>query len=309
MLENLRTLPINSLKVFEAAARLGNFAQAAVELHVTPAAVSQQIKKLEEWCGTQLFQRIGRTVQLTQAGYHLLPGVTDGLARLDEAVGRVARHPGANRISISTVGAFAARWLVPRLDRWRMAHPNINIMVSTSGQLVDFNRDQIDVAIRIGDGNYPGLHSDLLMRETVVPLCHPKLLNGDPPLKKPRDLNHHPLIHFTPMVGDIKLSWRDWLDAVGVEGVDSTRGLFFNDFVVALNATIAGQGVLLALHTLVADDLKAGVLVVPFGGEGYQSLGWHMVMPKSRMKSPNAAMFRDWLITEARSTDSSRPTD
>jgi len=117
MLENLRTLPVNSLRVFEAAARLGNFAQAAVELHVTPAAVSQQIKKLEIWCGTQLFQRVGRTVQLTPTGDRLLAGVADGLARLDEAVGQVARDPGTDRISISTVGAFAARWLVP-LGRW-----------------------------------------------------------------------------------------------------------------------------------------------------------------------------------------------
>lgn len=308
MFENLRTIPTNGLRVFEAAARLSNFGEAAAELHVTPAAVSQQIKKLEESCDTKLFQRIGRTVQLTLAGDRLLAGVTVGLAKLDEAVGQVAGYPDADRISISTVGAFAARWLVPRLDRWRMAHPDVDVMVSTGGQLVDFNRDQIDVAIRIGDGNYPGLHSDMLMRETVVPLCHPHMLNGNPPLKRPQDLKHHPLIHFTPVIGDINLSWRDWLDTVGVEGVESDRGLFFNDFVVALNAAITGQGVLLALRALVADDLKTRVLVMPFGDEGYQSLAWHVVMPKSQMERPNVAMFRDWLIEEAGFPDSSGPT-
>jgi LysR family glycine cleavage system transcriptional activator len=308
MFQNLRTIPINSLKVFEAAARMGNFAHAAAELNVTPAAVSQQIKKLEEWCGVPLFHRVGRSIELTQSGYRLLSGVTEGLAKLDDAVGQIVSHPGEDRISISTVGSFAARWLVPRLDRWRTENPGIDVLVSTGGQLVDFNRQDIDLAIRFGDGQYSSLQSEQLMHEALVPLCHPKLLETDLSLSDPRDLNSHTLIHFTPAVSEIDLSWRTWLEAMGVDGVDSARGLFFNDFVVALNAAIAGQGVLLALYTLVADDLNAGGLVAPFNSLELDSLGWHIVMPKSNAKRPNVAKFYEWLTSEARETEASRLT-
>ena len=299
MFKNLQSISINGIRVFEAAARLSNFAEAAAELNVTPAAVSQQIKKIENRLGVQLFERTGRSIKLTKFGYRLHSGVSDALTGLDEAVGRAKDRSFSNHISISTAGAFAARWLVPRLDHWRAANPDVDIRVSTSGQLVDFERDQIDLAIRIGDGQYPGLFSEILLPETIVPLCHPNLLDGDHPLNTPEDLVHHTLIHFKPVVGDINTDWGDWLATAGVEGVDHTRGLFFNDHFVAVNAAMTGQGVLLSPRTFIADDLRRKMLVVPFGDKIPQKLGWHIVMPQSNLEQPNIAGFREWLISES----------
>jgi LysR family transcriptional regulator, glycine cleavage system transcriptional activator len=299
MFKNLQSIPINGIRVFEAAARLSNFAAAASELNVTPAAVSQQIKKIENRLGVQLFERTGRNIKLTEVGYRLYLGVSEALNGLDEAVGRAKDQSFSNHISISTVGAFAARWLVPRLDHWRAANPDVDIRVSTSGQFVDFDRDQIDLAIRIGDGQYPGLSSELLLADSIVPLCHPSLLDGVHPLNTPEDLVHHTLIHFRPVVGDINTDWGDWLASAGLKEVDHNRGLFFNDYSVAVNAAMTGQGVLLSPRTFIDDDLRSNMLVVPFGDSGPQKLGWYIVMPRSNLEQPNIAGFRDWLISES----------
>jgi LysR family glycine cleavage system transcriptional activator len=299
MFKNLQSIQINGIRVFEAAARLSNFAKAASELNVTPAAVSQQIKKIENRLGVQLFERTGRKIKLTKVGSRFHSDVSDALTGLNEAVGRAKDWSFSDHISISTVGAFAARWLVPRLDHWRAANPDVDIRVSTSGQLVDFDRDQIDLAIRIGDGQYSGLFSVPLLPEIIIPLCHPSLLEGDHPLNTMEDLIHHTLIHFNPASGDINTNWRDWLITAGVEGVDHNRGLFFNDYSVAVNAAMTGQGVLLSPRTFIVDDLRSKMLVVPFGDKVPQKLGWHIVMPQSNLKQPNIAGFTDWLISEA----------
>ncbi|MDA0241578.1 MAG: transcriptional regulator GcvA [Proteobacteria bacterium] len=303
MLEHLQSLPLNGFRVFDAAARLGSFAAAASELNVTPAAVSQQIKKIEDQLGVSLFERTGGSIRLTEAGRGLQSGVADALTGLNNAVGQAKFQPASNHISISTVGAFAARWLVPRLDRWRALYPEIDIRVSTGGQLIDFKQDDIDLGIRIGGGHYPGLFSELLLAEAIVPLCHPSLLDRDPPLNGPEDLAHHTLIHFDPVVGDINTHWGDWLAAAGVQGVDHRRGLFFNDYFVAINAAMTGQGVLLAPRTLVEIDLRGGVLVVPFESARPQRLGWHMVMPHQNLARPNIASFRNWILSEAAAPD------
>ena len=299
MFKNLQSISINGIRVFEAAARLSSFANAASELNVTPAAVSQQIKKIENRLGVQLFERTGRNIKLTEVGNRLHSSVSDALFGLDEAVGRAKDRSVSNHISISTVGAFAARWLVPRLDHWRAANPDVDIRVSSSGQLVDFDQDQIDLAIRIGDGQYLGLFSELLSPETIVPLCHPSLLDGGHPLNTPEDLVHHTLIHFKPVIGDINTDWEDWLVTAGVEGVDHNRGLFFNDYFVAVNAAMTGQGVLLSPRTFIADDLRSKMLVVPFGHKVPQKLGWYIVMPQSNLEQPKIAGFKDWLLSEA----------
>ena len=299
MFENLRSIPVNGLRVFESASRLDNFARAAAELHVTPAAVSQQIKKIEERLGSKLFERTGRGIRLSATGQRFRSEVHDALKALDNAVARVKNEPFDRHLSISTVGAFAARWLVPRLDGWRADHPDIDIRISTGGQLVDFNRDQIDLAIRIGDGRYSGLSSQVLMREAIIPLCHPDLVNGKYPLKKPEDLNHHTLIHFDPKTGGINTDWGDWLARFGMTNTEDQGGLFFNDFSVAVNAAITGQGVLLGLRSLVEDALRGGMLTMPFGDSTDQRLGWYIVTPKNRTTHPRVTEFSQWLISES----------
>lgn len=299
MFENLRTIPVNGLRVFEAAARLNNFAQAASELHVTPAAISQQIKKIEERLGIRLFERTGRGIRISESGKRLQSDVHDALKLLDDAVGLVIHEPSTNYLSISTVGAFAARWLVPRLDRWRIDHPATDIRVSTGGHLIDFKRDQIDFAIRIGHGRYPGLSSMQLLPEAIVPLCHPNLLRGEHPLRKPGDLANHTLIHFHPDIGDIKMDWGDWLANVGVTNIEDHGGLYFNDYSVAVNAAVTGQGVLLGLRALVGDDLRNGTLTIPFGDSLDQGLGWHIVIPNHQTNLPRINEFTDWLMSES----------
>ena len=289
--------------MFEAAARLGNFALAAAELYVTPAAISQQIKKIEERLGSRLFERAGRGIRLSPVGQRFRLEVHDALKALDDAVARVRQQQSDRHFSISTVGAFAARWLVPRLDRWRADHPEIDIRISTSGQLVDFNRDQIDLAIRVGDGRYPGLSSEILMREAIVPLCHPDLVNGKHPLNKPEDLNHQTLIHFDPKMGGLNTAWGDWLARIGMANTEDIGGLYFNDFTAAVNAAITGQGVLLGLRGLVEDDLRSGMLTMPFGDDTDQGLGWYFVTPKDRTSHPRIKEFRHWLIAESKNTE------
>ncbi|MBO31659.1 MAG: transcriptional regulator [Rhodospirillaceae bacterium] len=300
MFENLRTISVNGLRVFEAAARSDNFARAAAELNVTPAAVSQQIKKIEQQLGAKLFERTGRGILLSVAGHRFRSEVHGGLKTLDDAVARIRIEPSGRHLSISTVGEFAARWLVPRLDGWRADHSEIDIRISTSGQLVDFNRDQIDLAIRVGDGHYPGLSSEILMRESIIPLCHPDLVNGKHPLKTPEDLKYHTLIHFDPKTGDLNTDWRDWLAKLGMANTEGRGGLYFNDFSVAVNAAITGQGVLLGLRGLVEDALRSELLTMPFGDSTDQGLGWYIVTPKNRSIHPRVVEFSQWLITESK---------
>ena len=304
MFEALATIPVNSLRVFEAAARLGSFARAASELNITPAAVSQQIKKIEARCGQQLFERVGREVRLTERGNRLRAGVEGGLRAIEVAVEEAMHQPTSIYISINTLSSIAARWLVPRLDRWRKIQPGVDIRISTSGELVDLRRDQLDLAIRIGDGNYPGLDRIHLLRDRIIPICSPVLLSGEPALSSPEELNQHTLIHFTPPYGTVRTDWSEWLAANGAEGVDPDRGMFFNDLVTAINAAMCGQGVLLAPRSHVEDDLRSGLLAAPFGDKVHRPADWHIVTPSSRPVPPHIGEFIDWLLSEARQADS-----
>ena len=305
MYDALAILPVNSLRVFEAAARLGNFSRAAMELNITTGAVSQQIKKIEARCGVELFERVGREVQLTERGRRLWIGVADGLKALDAAADEAMQDPASAYISISTLGSVAALWLVPRLDRWREHRPDIDIRISTSGELMDLGREQIDLAIRIGGGDYPGLESKHLLRDRIVPVCSPKLLADGPALSRPQDMANHTLVQFAPAYGNVRTDWKGWLEANRVEGVDTDRGLFFNELIPAIYAAISGQGVLLAPSSHVEESLKNGLLVALFGDEGYRPADWFVVTPGSRPVRPHVAEFIDWLLSEAHQTGSS----
>ena len=291
--------PLNALRAFGAVGRQLSFGQAAEELHVTTAAVSQQIKNLESFLGVRLFHRHGRHIALTKAGRQLFPGVENGFGELEDTVRPFLTPKVAAYISCSTVGAFAARWLVPRLQRWRAAHSDIDIRISASGELVGFEAHGIDLAIRLGTGEEPGLHTEILLHEQVVPLCSPMLLDGDPPLRHPSDLRHHQLIHFTPPAGQLNTRWTDWLDIAGEDNVDPNRGIFLNEGTAALNAAIAGQGVVLAPRVIASQEIEMSTLVIPFEIELPTQLAWYIAIPETNLTRPEIVAFRDWLLAES----------
>jgi LysR family transcriptional regulator, glycine cleavage system transcriptional activator len=292
--------PLNALRGFEAVARNLSFSAAAKELRISPAAVSQQIKNLEDFLGVQVFNRQGRRILLTEAGLQMLPGVEKGFRNMADAVQPYLASFSADHLSCSVVGAFAARWLVPRLPSWTTLHPNIDVRISATGEVVEFERMGIDVAIRLGAGDWGELYSELLLPEEVVPLCSPDLLEGEIPLRVPADLGHHQLIHFTPPFGQLNTKWSDWMAIAGVEGIDITRGLFTNDGTMALNAATRGQGVVLAPRVLATEELSSGMLVIPFDHKLPTDLAWYIVIPKPNLKRPEVVAFRDWLISESK---------
>jgi LysR family transcriptional regulator, glycine cleavage system transcriptional activator len=289
--------PLNALRAFESAGRHLSFTKAAAELNVTQAAVSHQIKALEERLGLTLFKRQNRRLLLTDAGQAYLPSVRDTFEGLARATERLLARDRGGALTASVLPSFAAKWLVPRLGRFREAHPEIDVRLSTDLSLSDFNRADVDVAIRYGQGGYPGLESVRLMTEELFPVCSPALLRGDKPLRKPSDLQFHTLLH-----DDFQVDWRLWLLAAGVKGVDPARGPTFTDSSMVIQAAVEGQGVALARSVLSASDLAAGRLVKPFEVSMPASWAYYLVYPPATRDSPKIAAFRNWLLVEAKAT-------
>jgi LysR family glycine cleavage system transcriptional activator len=304
---------MSALRGFEAVARLGSFRKAAEELHVTPAAVSQQIKVLEEQLGQRLFHRLATGPALTRAGKVGLPLVRDGLATLESAAQLMAMQRSANTLTVWTAPSFATKWLMPRLHHFIDLHPGIDLRLSASALLIegvrtsgvissdDLRRHGVDVAIRFGQGQYPGCKVDKLLPVSVVPLCSPKLMSGAHPLREPADLRNHTLLHDdTPYEG--RPDWASWLALAGVTGFDSGHGLRFNHSGMALDAAADGQGVALTLLPLAATDLASGRLVIPFTQRVELDAAYYLIsLPtEDETEAPEIAAFRDWLIGEAR---------
>ena len=293
--------PLNSLRAFEAAARHLSFTKAAEELHVTPAAISHQIKALEEQLGVPLFRRLTRALRLTQAGQAALPPMRDGFDSLADAVDLLRAHENSGALTVSLDPSFAAKWLVPRLDRFRAALPDLDVRLDATDKLTDFQRDNVDLAIRYGSGNYPGLEVERLLSEEIFPVCSPKLLDGPAPLAQPSDLRHHTLIHLEWDSENVTApNWRMWLLAAGIHDINYTRGPVFSMTTLALQAAIEGQGVALASSFLVADDLAAGRLVVPFDLSVCDPLdfAYHIVVSKRTADLPKVVAFKTWLLDE-----------
>jgi len=293
--------PLNALRAFEAAARHLSISRAAAELHVTPAAISHQVKALEEWLGVPLFRRLNRQVLLTDEGQVCLHGLRDGFDRLLATVERVRRRSSEGPLTVSAAQSFAGKWLVPRLERFRRAHPDIDVRIDANPGLTDFARDNIDIAVRYGRGRYPGLRVERLMIESVFPLCSPRLRRGPPPLRRPRDLARHTLLHIDmPFMLEAAPSWEMWLRAAGVTGVDWMRGPRFSVSSMAIETAIAGQGVVLGSDVLCAADLAAGRLVKPFDVDLALDFGYWIVSPENAAERPKTVAFRTWLMDEAR---------
>jgi LysR family glycine cleavage system transcriptional activator len=291
---------LNAVRAFEAAARHQSFSQAAAELFVTPAAVSQQVKALEAHLGQRLFRRLNRAIVLTPAGQLLLPGFGAGLDNIAEAVGQLQRQREGGPLDINTSPAFASKWLIPRLDDFQQQAPDVEVRITASMELVDFDADEVDIAVRFGAGDYPGLAAEWLMGEEVFPVCMPALLEGAHPLGTPADLRFHQLLHDgTRQLGDLAPDWRMWLQAAGVENVNPNYGMTLRPSSIVMEAALEGQGVALGRRSLVAGDLKAGRLVRPFAlGLPISFAHWLVYKPEA-LKRTKLRAFRDWIMAES----------
>lgn len=300
--------PLNALRAFEAAARHLSFTKAAEELGVTPAAISHQVRHLEDQLGIPLFQRLTRAVRLTAAGQAFQPLLSDGFDRLAEAVSVLKAMERAGVLTVSVAPSFASKWLLPRIERFAARHPEIDVRISASMALVDFRSDQVDIAIRFGQGRYPHLKVDKLFSESVTPMCSPALLQGDHPLRTPDNLRHHALLHDDSAyaVGPTP-DWRMWLKLAGHEDVDATRGLRFSHAEHALQAACDGLGVVLGRQSLAAGDIAAGRLVRPFHLVLPIDFGYFLVRPETGEERPKVAAFREWILSEARHDEEAAP--
>jgi LysR family transcriptional regulator, glycine cleavage system transcriptional activator len=294
-----RLPPLNALRTFEAAARHLSFTRAAEELFVTQAAVSHQIRTLEDHLGAPLFRRMNRALLLTDEGQALLPAVREAFDRLLAGVRRVEDLCCGGALSISTTPSLGASWLAGRLVRFQALHPEIELHLSATARLVDFAREGIDCGIRYGDADWPGLRAERLFQTALMPVCSPILLEGAAPLRKPEDLAHQTLLHALDGGDD----WRLWLRAAGVQGIDPTRGPKFDSITLVLQAAINGAGVGIGRRQLVEDEVASGRLVAPFDLELTDECAYYFVAPEAMAEQPKVAAFRDWLFEEVRRAD------
>jgi LysR family transcriptional regulator, glycine cleavage system transcriptional activator len=283
---------LNGLRAFEAAARHLSFTLAAAELNVTQTAISHQIRRLEEELGIRLFVRQNRALALTPEARDYLPGVRAAFNDLRLATDRLLRRDDSKVLTVSTIASLAAKWLLPRLTDFQEANPGIDVRITTSTSLVDFQRDNVDAAIRYGRGQWRGLRADWLMRDELFPVCSPSLLRGDKPLRAPEDLKDHVLLHTNN--GD---DWRLWLTAAGLPtDISRPPGITFDMTFMTVQAAIDGMGVAMGRTTYVQDDIAKGRLVVPFRIALPANAGFYLVSPQGGREAPKLAAFRQWLI-------------
>jgi LysR family glycine cleavage system transcriptional activator len=304
-----RLPPLNALRAFEAAARHLSFKNAARELHVTPGAVSHQVKLLEESLGIPLFRRLTRALELTPEGQALLPKLQEGLRSLAEAVERVRSRAEAQVLTVMAPPHFAVRWLVPRLGRFTERHPGLDLHLASSISMIDGREDAEPTPasdgsdplamIRYGEGRYPGARVEEVFSPVYVPVCSPKLLRGKHALKKPGDLRHHTLLHDETIIEEGGVpNWQAWLASAGIRDIDPTRGTHFTDSALALEAAREGLGVALAMKPLVRGEIEAGRLAMPFNLSTPASFSYYLVTPEGSTDGVLGA-FREWLLEES----------
>jgi DNA-binding transcriptional LysR family regulator len=288
----LRTLPpLNALRAFEAAARHLSFTRAAEELRVTQAAVSHQVKALEQRLGIALFRRLPRSLILTDEGQALLPELRDAFDRLARAIDRVGERTARGRLTVSLLTTFALSWLIPRLPRFNQLHPAIDVCFITSLHLTDFVREDVDVAIRYGRGPWPGLRCDKLFEDALTPLCGKRWLAK---LGRPEHLARVPLLAVTG-----HNHWRRWLEAARLLRIEMTVRQEFDGSRIAVDAAVAGGGVAIGNPKLFRDMIAAGQLFQPFDLIVPSEDAYWLVCPESAAERPKNQIFRDWIMAEA----------
>lgn len=311
--QTLRLPPLNALRAFEAAARHLSFAMAAKELHVTPAAISHQVKGLEDHLGQRLFRRLKRGLELTRAGQLLHPKLSEGFGRLGDAVDDLRSLGEEGTLAVSAATSFATRWLAPRLHRFVSEHPDLDVRINASTRLIDPYGDSdmpgdsaagspmedADIAVRFGTGDYPGFRVDKMMQATVMPMCSPRLLAEGPPLRAPADLRKHVLVHDNVRYDDGRSLWDAWFEKAGVAGANTSHGLRFSHAMLALEAAADGMGVTLGMTALAAADLASGRLVAPLKLSLPLKFAYYIVSGADTADRPDVVAFRTWLLAEA----------
>ena len=303
-----RLPPLNALRAFEAAARHLSISRAAAELHVTPAAVSHQIRALEQSLGIKLFRRLARGLEPTDAAHACLGKLRAGFTAVAEAVDLVRAHTRIQSITVGAAPSFADKWLVPRIQGFVSAYPDIDLRVAAGMNFIDDRQDGsrpdfdgADIAIRFGTGHYPECQADRLFSVAAAPMCSPRLLQGEHPLRTPADLRHYTLLHDDTIRSEHGgASWKMWLEAAGVEGIDITRGMHFNHASLGLDAAIDGIGVVLSYPVLAAADIAAGRLLMPFDFGVPLVYAYYLVSPDAAAGQPAITAFREWITAEAR---------
>lgn len=309
----MRLPPLNALRAFEAAARHLSLRKAAAELHVTPAAISHQIKSLELSLGAPVFKRLPQRIELTSAGEALLPRLSAAFEEMAQAVASVRGLQHTSRVTVAAPPALASKWLAPRLNRFAALYPDIDLHISADTSLIDSVREDsgeagtllegADLAIRSGHGEYEGYVVEQLFRIYTIPMCSPRLLEGTHPLRQPGDLRHHTLLHHETGIDQTdseRPNWATWLKTAGVQGVNDKRGPTFNQVGMAMEAAVDGLGVVLGIPVVAASDLEAGRLVMPFTLSLPVSASYHLVHTEKVAREPGVAALREWLLSEAR---------
>ncbi len=289
-----RLPPLNALRAFEAAARYQSFTRAAEELCVTQGAVSHQVKALEAELGVKLFNRERQRLLITEAGREYMAVLRDALDRIAAGTERLLQRQSTGILTVSTSPDFAAKWLVHRLGHFAESHPEIDLRVSATLHHVDFAREDVDLAIRHGDGNWPGLETTRLCTEELFAVCSPKLLARRPRITKPEELLKLPLLHL-----DDRKIWARWLEAAGVANPETAHGPILNRASMVIDAAVDGQGVALARTTLAAWDLLNGRLVQPIATTQRTAKTYWIVCPRATSALPKITLFRTWMLAEA----------
>ncbi|MGF6572082.1 LysR family glycine cleavage system transcriptional activator [Paraburkholderia sp. GAS333] len=290
-----RTLPpLNALRAFEAAGRLGSFKEAAAELHVTHGAVSQHVRLLEDWLGAPLFERHNRRVALTPAARAYLAEIGPLFERLSQATGRYGSPDAVSRtLSVNAPASFTLRWLIPRLANFRAEHADVDIHVETSNQHLESLKGSYDLIVRGGPDTFYGYSMRPFLSEERLPVCSPALLQRLP-LRTPDDLRHHTLLH----TASLPRLWPDWLTSVSIPALRPAATLTFDHFYLTLQAAIDGIGVAMGPTALAADDLASGRLVAPFAGPRLQTRSYCTYVPDGKSADELVAQFRSWLEHE-----------
>ncbi|MEO1193096.1 MAG: transcriptional regulator GcvA [Pseudomonadota bacterium] len=296
----MRRLPnLNALRAFEAAARHLSFTKAAQELSVTQGAVSHQVATLEAQLGLPLFVRMNRRLFLTEAGEGYLPAISQALDRIALATEELQNADSEGPLRVTVMPSFAQLWLLPRLQHFRERAPQIDVMVLATEAIADFSREHVDLGVRFGFGDYPGLQVEYLMDEAILPVCAPSLITRPPGLREPEDLAHYALLHDDAGEETRIIDWAEWLAAAGVTCVDPTRGAQFSNSSFVVMSAVAGEGVALAKQRLCVEELIAGRLVQPFGPKMTLERAYWLATTPEKARWPKVRSFMAWLKEEA----------
>lgn len=282
---------MQALRAFEAAAREKSLTKAAETLHLTHGAISHQIKALESALGVRLVERAGRGIRLTDEGERFATRVRVAFAELSAAVHEIGERANPRLLRVSVPPSFAARWLLPRVGRFLAAHPDVDLDVRSNGAIVDFTRDDSDVAIRYGFGVWPGVSAEHLLDDVFFPVCSPRIRGGRLPAR-PTDLAQYTLLRAEDEF------WKPWFEAAGLAWPEPARGPMFNDSSHMMQSAAEGQGIALARSSLLANDIRNAVLVRLFDIEVPAARKYWLVYPPRTANTPKLAIFRAWLRSE-----------